>query len=301
MGEVYNVLNIIGNSLNAIWNYNLLTISGNNVMVSNLVFAATLFLAGFKYSARFRKYVKNCIESNIHTDKDAANTIEKFILYIALCIYTITILEIAHVPLKTFAFIGGALAIGIGLGAQSIIANFISSLIIMIERPLKMGDIVEIDGVLGTVTSVGARCVVINTFANVEVLVPNSKLIQNTLVNWTLTDSSIKNQVEISVPKVNGFDYQEFIAILKLAIGKVELDQNSMREAEIYLTKIEDNKFTFLINFYCNIAQIQNPEYIKGTINVVLLECLKDYEFTVEYPKIIELKPINDSSDRLQR
>ena len=298
MEEAYNILNLAGKILHEIWHYTLLTISGNSVRVSNIIMAIALFLLGFKYSGHFSKYVKNCIKSKINSDKDAANAIEKLILYTALCIYAVTILEIAHVPLKTFAFIGGALAIGIGLGAQSIIGNFISSLIIMIERPLKIGDIVEMEGVLGTVTSVGARCVVLNTFSNVEVLIPNSKLMQNSLVNWTLTDSAIKHQVEISTPKTSKFNYQEFIKALKTVIDNLEFAHQHTDETEIYLTKIDSHQFTFLINFYCNIAQFQNPEYVKGTLNIALLEHLKDYEFTVIYPKIVELKPLSDKSDK---
>lgn len=299
-----NVILMTANTLHAIWHYNLLTVSGNQINVSNILFALFLIVMGFRYSTNFTNFVKNRINAKIVSDKDAANAIEKLVLYAVLCVYVITILEIAHVPLQTFAFIGGALAIGIGLGAQSLIGNFIGSLIIMIERPLKIGDIVEIEGVVGAVASVGSRCVIINTFSNVEVLIPNSKLMQNSLINWTLSNSTIKQQAEISVIKTNDFDYKKFIQILKESVNAASVHEycndENINKTEIYLVTIEHNKLVFVMDFYCNVSRYQQPEYMKNILNMLLLDNLKEYEFKVTYPRIVNLKPLSDSGNETQ-
>ena len=269
------------------------------IRVGNIVLAVLLCLIGIKYSKNFTNSLKNYIREKIKSDKDAVNALEKLALYVAVSLYIITILEIANVPLSTFAFIGGALAIGIGLGAQTLISNFISSLVIMVERPIKIGDVVEIEGVLGTISSVGARCVIITTFSNVDVLIPNSKLMQNTLVNWTLSDNKVKHQLEITVPKdfEKPLDPRHFIN--EVAEGLKNLESNfEVINPEILLSSINNSSLVFLVNFYCDVAQVGNPEYIRNAVNLRLINNLKNYNFSVEYLKLVAIKPLNEQPEK---
>lgn len=161
----------------------------------------------------------------------------------------------------------------------------------MVERPVKIGDIVEIEGVTGTVSSVGARCVIITTFSHVDVLVPNSKLMQNTLINWTLSDSAVRYQVEVTIPRKprSKFNPQDFIEDLEKMIS--ELDVVIKESApEVNLTQIKDSSLTFLLNFYCDVEHIQNLEYIKSVLNLALFDHLQQDNFTVEYLKVVDLK-----------
>ena len=298
--RIHQVLETSGKIFDAVWSYNLVTVAGNHIKVANIVFAMLLFFIGIKYSKNFSNLIKRYIHQRIPYDKDAANAVEKIILYLSFCLYIITILEISNIPLSTFAFIGGALAIGIGLGAQTMISNFISSFTIMVERPLKIGDIVEIEGVIGTVSAIGSRCVILTTFSNVEVLIPNSKLMQNTLVNWTLSDSAVKHQIEITIPKIadKKASYPDFINILYQIFVKLDFTKYGDIKPEIYLTKIEDEHVTFLVDLYCDVDKIQNPEHVKGVVNLALIEHLTDYDFKVEYPKIVQVAPILETSQK---
>ena len=83
-----------------------------------------------------------------------------------------------RIPLTFFTVLGGALAIGVGFGSQNIVNNFLSGLILMVERPIKIGDIVEVENVQGTVEWVGARSTIIKTFGNLRLVIPNSTLLQ---------------------------------------------------------------------------------------------------------------------------
>jgi small-conductance mechanosensitive channel len=297
MDGLQKALIIIGKIFDVIWSYNLVTVSGNHIKVGNIVLAVALFLAGIRLSKRFTLYIKSYIKTKIDTDKDAANALEKLILYVALALYIITILEIANVPLSTFAFIGGALAIGIGLGAQTLIGNFISSLIIMVERPVKIGDIIEIEGVLGTVTSVGARCAVINTFSNVEVLIPNSKLMQNTLVNWSLSDSEVRYQLEIVFPAKYRDKYNEIAKLMKQALSELNFESPNQK-IEVFLTAISPESIRVFASFYCNINIVGSHESIRGLVNLALLEKFKNYDdFAIEYPKMVEVKSSCDKEE----
>ena len=104
-----------------------------------------------------------------------------------------------NIPLAVFAFLGGALAIGIGFGAQHLINNFISGLILLFDRTIKVGDIVEVDGEGGRVTDVGMRNSRIQRFDGIELMVPNSQFLQQKVTNWTLTDRRIRYKVSVGV------------------------------------------------------------------------------------------------------
>lgn len=299
MDQLHTIVLMVGRIFHNIWSYNLVSVSGNHIRVSNIVLAIILLLIGIKYSKNFANLIKNYIRDKVKYDKDAINALEKLALYIALCLYVITILEIANVPLSTFAFVGGALAIVIGLGAQTLISNFISSLVIMVERPIKIGDVVEIEGVIGTVRSVGARCIIITTLSNVDVLIPNSKLMQNTLVNWTLSDNKVKHQVEITVPKdpEKQLNPQYFINDLKRGFKNLE-STFELINPEILLIRIEHCNLVFLINFYCDVEQVENPEYVRNIVNLALMNNLKDYNFSAQYLKVVNVQPLNEKDEK---
>ncbi|MGI4776351.1 MAG: mechanosensitive ion channel family protein [Janthinobacterium lividum] len=285
--------------LHNIWIYNLITVSGNHIKVGNIVLAAVIFLAGIKYSKRSSTFIRAYVRTKLNTDKDAANALEKIIIYAVMSVFAITVLEIANIPLSTFAFIGGALAIGIGFGAQSLISNFIGSIVVMIERPLKIGDIVEIEGVMGTVSSVNARCVVITTFSNIDVLVPNNKIMQNSLVNWTLNDSAIRYQVELKIERKSREELKldDFINNLIVILASLDIVIKEYRP-EVNLTRIQKDHLVFLLNFHCNLEHINNLEYIKGVVNLTLIEKITEEHFTVEYLTVVNVKSTVDKEDK---
>ena len=111
-----------------------------------------------------------------------------------------TAMSLLRIPLTAFAFISGAVAIGVGFGAQNIINNFISSWILMSERPVRIGDFVEIDNSAGVVEMIGNRSTRIRRTDGVHMLVPNSQMLERIVVSWTLIDKSIRSMVRWASP-----------------------------------------------------------------------------------------------------
>jgi small-conductance mechanosensitive channel len=106
----------------------------------------------------------------------------------------------------------GALSVGIGFGMQSVVNNFVSGLILMFERPIKVGDKIEASGRLGIVTQIGMRASTIRTFEGAEVVIPNGDLISKEVVNWTLSDQ--KRRVDVAVQVMEGTDVHQAIRAL---------------------------------------------------------------------------------------
>jgi small-conductance mechanosensitive channel len=130
---------------------------------------------------------------------DVVHLVRRIFFIVALAILFITTLELLNVPLAALAFISGAVAIGVGFGAQNIINNFISGWILMWERPIRIGDFLEIGSAYGTVESINTRSTLIRRTDGVHMLIPNSALLENTVVNWTLIDHLVRTKVRVGV------------------------------------------------------------------------------------------------------
>jgi potassium efflux system protein len=115
---------------------------------------------------------------------------------IVLALVTLNFLKI---PLTAFAFLGGALAIGIGFGTQTLFKNFISGLIVLAERKVRVGDILEVDGVAGTVTTIDTRSSTVRSFDGVDMIVPNSVLLESKVINWTHDTPVVRRVVRVRV------------------------------------------------------------------------------------------------------
>ena len=117
---------------------------------------------------------------------DVVQLVSRAFFIVGLAVLVITILDLLNVPLTAFAFVSGAVAIGVGFGAQNIINNFISGWILMWERPIRIGDFLEVGSTMGTVERINTRSTRIRRTDGVHLLIPNSYLLENIVVNWTL-------------------------------------------------------------------------------------------------------------------
>ncbi len=106
---------------------------------------------------------------------------------------------VAGIDLKTFGFVAGALGVGIGFGLQNIVSNFISGLILLFERPIQVGDAVDVTGAAGTVTSIGIRASTVHTFDGADVIVPNADLISKPVINWTGSNPNRRFDIAVGV------------------------------------------------------------------------------------------------------
>lgn len=128
-----------------------------------------------------------------------ANTTRDWTFRIGLALLILIALNRVHIPFTAFAFVGGTLAIGIGFGAQTLLKNFISGVILSLERPFQIGDLVEVDTILGYIQRIGLRASVIRHFDGTDTLVPNSSLLENRVSNYTYGDTAMRGEIRIGV------------------------------------------------------------------------------------------------------
>ena len=178
--------------------------------------------------------------------------LEKVVFYFFLVLVVFTTLNWLRIPLTTFAFLGGALAIGIGFGAQTLMNNFISGLILLAEQRIKVGDVIEADGHLGRVMDLGTRCSCVRKFDGVDVLVPNSYLLEKNVINWTLSDSHHRYDFVIRVS--HGAPTELVISTLYDSL-EAQPEVLSEPKASVIFEAFGDKTLNFHVYYWLDIAR----------------------------------------------
>ena len=176
----------------------IISLAGQEVTLGQLLIIPTVLIVGFLVIRWLGKIITNRLAAR-KVQADVVHLVRRIFYIIALAILAITTLDLLNVPLTAFAFVSGAVAIGVGFGAQNIINNFISGWILMWERPIRIGDFLEVGDATGTVEAINTRSTRIRRTDGVHMLIPNSTLLENTVVNWTLVDDLARTTVRTGV------------------------------------------------------------------------------------------------------
>lgn len=183
----------------------------------------------------------------IKVPKGVPAAISLVIRYFIIGFGIVLALSSLGIDLGKFNLMAGALGLGIGFGLQTVISNFVSGLILVFERPIHVGDTVEVNNLLGTVHRIGVRSSSIMTFDGAEVVVPNNNLIANDLINWTLSDS-IK-RVEILIGTTYGSDPNQILKILmQAAMNNKDTLKNPLPQA--LFSEFGDSSLNFKLRFW---------------------------------------------------
>ncbi len=186
-------------SVRRLWSFELASVDDAPITVGSLVLAVVLLALGSWISRRAARSVRSVAERRFKLDPGAANALQTLSFYLLIVGFGLLALRAIHFPLTAFTVLGGALAIGVGFGSQNVMNNFISGLILMLERPVRAHDVVEIDGNHGTIERIGARSTQIRATDGRHIVVPNSFFLESNVVNWTLSDDLIRTRVAVGV------------------------------------------------------------------------------------------------------
>ena len=167
------------------------------ITLGKLVQLALILVAGWLTLKFLSRQLRTVATRYLGRSTDSANSIVRWTFGIGLGLLIIYGLKTVNIPFTAFAFLGGTLAIGIGFGAQTLIKNFISGIILILERPFKVGDLIEVDNVTGRILRIGMRASVIEHFDGIETLVPNSVLLDNRVDNWTFGKTAIRGSITV--------------------------------------------------------------------------------------------------------
>ena len=264
--------------LSYIWNYQIfVTAAKEKILVANVLISIVLLIIGLRYAKHLSKLVRKKILKNM--DFGTATSLERLSHYFFMALIAIFILDISNVPLTVFTVIGTTLALGIGLGSKNIAENFISGIIIMIERPIKLGDIIEMKDIIGEVTDIGARCVSIQTDKNITILVPNSNILQDVIINWTHEDTTLKSSLNFRID--NELEIDEIDKIILDAFNK---NPKILKNPEpiVLFKEISKDTYDIEVEFWIDLSSDSKGKYINNDINRTIAKMLKQYNISDE-------------------
>jgi len=201
-------------AIEKIMNTTLFSVGENSLTLGQLLSVAFFVALGCFVLIWSGRLLRRRLTSK-RVNADVVQILSRAYLIVGFVVLAVMALDFLGIPLAAFAFISGAIAIGVGFGAQNIINNFISGWILMWERPIRIGDFLEMGEVRGTVESINTRSTCIRRVDGVHLLVPNSYLLENTVTNWTLIDRLVRTSVRLGV--AYGSDVARVTELLKQA------------------------------------------------------------------------------------
>jgi len=176
-----------------------LGVPGTPFTLGKLIVLAVLLTLLFHFNRRVTRYVVDSLLARRHLEMGVQLAVGTLVRYAVATIGVVLILEAVGIDLSAFAVLAGAIGVGLGFGLQNVTSNFVSGLIILIERPIKVGDRVEIGSISGEVRRIGARATTVVTEGNIAIIVPNSQFISEPVTNWSHTGSLTAFVVRVRV------------------------------------------------------------------------------------------------------
>ncbi len=236
--------------------------------------------------------ISKTVDRRLKLPGSRIHLVEKLSLYALSVIFILMVLQWLQIPLTIFAFLGGALAVGIGFGSQNLINNFISGLLLLLEQKINVGDLVEVDGNFGRVTDLGSRCSSIRKFDGVEVLVPNSALLEKNVINWTLSDPT--HRFDFPVGVAYGSDVDLVMSTLREAIdAQPEILRDP--QPEVAFESFGDSTLNFHIYYWLEVSA-HNARDVGTHLRVLIVRLFKERGIEMAFPqrdvRLIPSKPI---------
>lgn len=265
-----------------VWNFKLLVIDNNPVTVGKVTIALLILVLGIMVIKYVLRVVLARLIRRTHFKETTASAIQKVILYFAYLMVILIALRLVNIPIGAFAFAGGAIAIGVGFGAQNIINNFISGFIIMAERPISIGNLIEVDGVLGEVEEIGARCTRVRTGENIHILVPNSAFLEKNITNWTLSDQKIRTKVVAGV--VYGSPVKE---VEQLLLKAARDNEKVLKEPDpfVIFADFGDNALIFEVYFWISIRRVIERRLIESSLRFRIEDLFREAGIVIAFPQ----------------
>ena len=266
----------------ALLNTVVLQLGDRSVTLMQMLSLPALLIVGYLLIRWGGRLISNRLESSA-VNPDLVHLIRRVFYIIGIALLVFTALDLLNVPLTAFAFVSGAIAIGVGFGAQNIINNFISGWILMWEQPIKIGDFLELDDVTrGKVEAINTRSTRIRRVDGVHLLVPNSQLLENTVVNWTLMDRMARNQVRVGV--AYGSPASKVAQLIEQAVKEHD-DILKEPAPSVIFEDFGDNALIFDTYFWVNADGDRDLRRIRSDVRFRIEALFREADIVIAYPQ----------------
>lgn len=265
------------------WNLVLFSLEQNPITVKHLLLTLLSLFIGFKVAKYLSKKLAERVQKKRLLDKGAVATLQVLSFYFLFALVVLFSFYIGHIPLTFFTVFGGVLAIGLGFGSRNIINNFISGLILMFERPIKVEDFISVEGQQGFVEYIGARSTRIRTANNTYIIVPNSILLEKSVFNLSFHEYRIRTNVTATLSYQ--CDPQKIYRIFEQALRE---EQNVLQDPPpaIFFNEFGVNGMEFEALFWVKLADDISRKEIQSNLRLKLFKMFQASNIQIAYPQL---------------
>lgn len=274
-------------------NYPLFTLGETPILVSNLIMAVVIITVVFWAGNWSKRVSYRWVYTGIE-DLGIRNSLSTFTQYLVIVGGFLVALRVIGLDLTALTVFAGALGIGIGFGLQQIVVNFISGILLLVERPLRATDIVNVDKYEGEITRIGIRSLTVKTFDNQEVIIPNSSVITKPFINWTRSDDIMRTVLMIGISYDDDPHHAlEIVRETVLAHPAVLSDPS----AKFLLWEYADSALMLRAQFYTRIRGTIGRADVRSQILFSIWDRFKEEGITIPYPqRDLHIHNVNESA-----
>jgi small-conductance mechanosensitive channel len=240
-----------------------------------------LLVAVFWISSRTKRFLFNRFLAKSGLDRSLQYAIAQIVSNVVLILGIFIVLDNAGIHLGALTVFAGAVGVGVGFGLQNIASNFISGLVILAERPITVGDRVEVAGIAGQVQHIRARSTVIMTNDNITMIVPNTKFIDSPVTNWTYGDPRVRFRVPVGV--AYGSDVKK---VREALLAAADENPNTLKDPapSVFLEKFGENSIDFELVVWSS-EMSYRPRRYRSDLNFAMEEKLREAGIEIAFPQ----------------
>ena len=264
----------------------LLQLGDFTLTVGGIVGAILAILGVMLVSRLVRGAIRRYGRRNPRASQAALYTLSRIVHYVLLAVGAMMALNALGLPLSKFTIFAGALGVGLGFGMQQIFSNFVSGLILLFDRSLKVGDFVQIDdNVRGVVKAINIRATRITTNDNIDILVPNSEFVSGRVTNWTYR--SVNRRIRVPFGVAYGVDKElvKKAALEAAANVPFTLSMEGSRAPQVWLVDFSESAVRFILAVWLTEEAARRNVAVKAAYMWELDTALKKYKIEIPFPQ----------------
>ncbi len=281
LAEMPKLLNAFDDRTRRVLEYSFLRIGSVTVTALFLLKAALFVFLLVAFSRVLQSVVLTRLLRHLHIAEAQKFALSRFVTYLCFLGGVFIGLPSLGVKLNSVVVFGGAIGVGVGLGLQNVVSNFVAGLILLVEQPIRIGDRIEIKETFGDVVRIAARSTWIRTNENVVIVVPNSDFINNAIINWTGNDPRVRIALPVGVGY--GSDPEQ---VRELLLGVARTIPEVLREPapDVMFTDYGDNSLNFALRVWTE-AHTHTPQILKSHLYFAIFKVFKQHGIELPFPQ----------------
>jgi small-conductance mechanosensitive channel len=262
-------------------NVPLVSLGQITVTAWKILYIILIFILLIYVTKKIKHWIIHSLLSKSKLDIGIRTTIGTMFRYLMIVIGLLIIFQSAGIDMSAITVLAGALGVGIGFGLQNITNNFISGLIIMFERPIKVGDRIEVGEISGDVVNISMRATTVVTNDNISVIVPNSDFISSQVINWSHNDRNVRFGVKVGVSYKED---PEKIKDILLAVAKDNPAVLKHPEPDVIFTEFGDSSLNFDLRIWTT-ELIQRPQTLRSQLYFEIFKRFREDGIEIPFPQ----------------